>query len=87
MKTTAQKTFAASDAKNNFGKLIDAAQRRPITIEKHGRPVAYVISPEDMEALEDFFLGLKATEAMKHGKFLGPKKSKEFLDKIRNARD
>ena len=86
MKTTID-SFAASDAKNHFGKLIDAAQRRPVAIKSHGRLVAYVISPEDMEALEDFFLGLKANEAMRHGKFLGPKKSKEFLDKIRNARD
>lgn len=81
-------TFPASEAKNNFGKLIDAAQRRPVAIERHGRRVAFVISPHDMEAIEDFFLGLRAQEAMKHGSFLGPKKSQKFLDSIlKNARD
>jgi len=80
-------TFAASDAKNNFGKLIDAAQRGPVAIERHGRKVAFVISPEDMEAIEDFFLGLKATEAMKLGKSLGVKASEAFLNTIRHAKD
>ncbi len=74
--------FAASDAKNNFGKLLDAAQRRPVAIERHGRTVAFVISPEDMSAIEDHLLGVRATEIMKSGSFLGVKKSQEFLDGI-----
>jgi len=80
-------TFAASDAKNNFGKLIDAAQRRPVAIERRGRKVAFVISPEDMEAIEDFFLGLRAQEVMKHGKSLGVKASEAYLRKILHAKD
>lgn len=39
--------MAALDAKNRFGALLDAAQREPVTIEKHGRPVAVVLSIED----------------------------------------
>ena len=82
-------TFAASEAKNNFGKLIDAAQRKPIAIERRGRPVAYVISPADMEAMEDHYLGMRATEIMKAGKFLGVKKTREYFDSIlkKNARN
>ncbi len=79
--------FAASEAKNNFGKLIDAAQRRPVAIERHGRTVAFVISPEDMEALEDFFLGVQATEIMKQGSSLGIKASEAYLRKLRHAKD
>jgi prevent-host-death family protein len=35
---------AAREAKNEFGRLLDNAQREPITIEKKGRPVAVVLS-------------------------------------------
>jgi prevent-host-death family protein len=44
--------MAALEAKNRFGELLDAAQREPVTIEKHGRPVAVVVSAEDYAALE-----------------------------------
>lgn len=79
--------FAASDAKNNFGKLIDAAQRRPVAIERRGRTVAFVLAPEDMEAMEDFLLGLRAQEVMKHGKSLGVKVSEAYIKKILHAKD
>ena len=37
-------TFAAREAKNAFGRLLDTAQREPVTIEKKGRPVVVVLS-------------------------------------------
>ena len=80
-------TFAASDAKNNFGKLIDAAQRSPVSIKRRGRPVAFVISPADMEAFEDAQLGARAMEIMRTGKSLGVKASEAYLRKILNAKD
>ena len=43
---------AALEAKNRFGELLDAAQREPVTIEKHGRAVAVVVSAEDYKELE-----------------------------------
>lgn len=43
------KTVAAKEAKNRFGKLIDDAQRGPVTIEKNGRPFAVVQSYADFE--------------------------------------
>lgn len=36
--------MTAKDAKNRFGELMDTVQREPVTIEKHGRPVAVVLS-------------------------------------------
>lgn len=83
METT---TFNASDAKNSFGKLIDAAQRRPIAINRRGRRVAFVISPADMEAIEDFYLGLRAMEAMK-SKSLGVKASEKYLRSALHAKN
>lgn len=79
--------YTASDAKNNFGELIDAAQRSPVSIERRGRPVAFVVSPADMEAFEDALLGARAMEIMRNGKSLGVKRSEAFLRKLLHAKD
>jgi antitoxin Phd len=41
------------EAQNRFGQLIDMAQRETITVTRHGRPVAFIVSPHDMEELLD----------------------------------
>jgi prevent-host-death family protein len=46
------KTMASTDAKTNFGALLDAAQREPVTIEKKGRAVAVMLSKEQYDALK-----------------------------------
>jgi prevent-host-death family protein len=46
------KVMAAGKAKNAFGFLIDMARSEPVTIEKHGRPVAVVLSVEEFERLK-----------------------------------
>jgi prevent-host-death family protein len=43
--------ISANDAKARFGELLDTARREAVTIEKHGRPVAVVLSIEDYEEL------------------------------------
>ena len=45
------KVIAAGKAKNGFGLLIDTARAEPVTIQKHGRPVAVVLSVEEYERL------------------------------------
>ncbi|WP_058185461.1 type II toxin-antitoxin system Phd/YefM family antitoxin [Terracidiphilus gabretensis] len=45
-------TLTSAEAQNNFGKLLDTAQREPVAITRHGRPAAYVVSPEDMKILD-----------------------------------
>ena len=45
------KTMAAKEAKNEFGRLIDTARAEHVTIEKHGRPVAVVLSVEEFVRL------------------------------------
>jgi len=45
-------TMSANDAKARFGELLDKARREAVTIEKHGRPVAVMLSIEDYEELE-----------------------------------
>ncbi len=44
--------MSANDAKARFGQLLDTARREPVTIEKHGRPVAVVISKEEYDEIE-----------------------------------
>jgi len=83
------KVLAAAEAKNNFGKMIDAAQREPITIAKKGRAIAVVLSMEEyakLEALENEFWVNKAKLAVKEG-FIGAKESFNLLQGILNAKD
>ena len=46
-------TFSSSDARQALPEVIELAQREAVTIEKHGRPVAVVISPARHEELLD----------------------------------
>jgi antitoxin Phd len=41
------------EAQNRFGQLIDMAQRETITVTRHGRAAAFIVSPHDMEELLD----------------------------------
>lgn len=47
------KTLTSMEAQNRFGALLDAAQREPVTVTRRGRPVAFVVSPEDMREVLD----------------------------------
>lgn len=59
------RTMAALEAKNRFGELLDAAQREPVTIEKHGRAVAVMVSAEDYKELEALKLASLRAEIRK----------------------
>lgn len=48
--------MSANSAKARFGELLDIARREPVIIEKHGRPVAVVLSTEDYNELENLKL-------------------------------
>jgi len=41
------------EAQNRFGQLLDTVQREPVTITRHGRTAAFIISPRDMQDLQD----------------------------------
>lgn len=45
------RTMSSVEAQNNFGTLIDTAQREPVTITRRGRPVAFLLSPQEYDAL------------------------------------
>jgi prevent-host-death family protein len=47
------KTMTSVEAQNGFGKLLDTVQREAVAITRHGRPTAFVVSPQEMEELLD----------------------------------
>jgi prevent-host-death family protein len=49
----AMKSMSAKEAKNAFGLLLDTARAEPVTIVKHGRRVAVLVSVEEYDRLVD----------------------------------
>lgn len=43
--------ISATDAKQRFAEVIDAAQREPVTIRRQKRDVAVVLSPQEYDRL------------------------------------
>lgn len=77
----------ATDAKNQFGYLLDTAQREAVLIEKNGRSVAVVLSDEEYKRLlqaEDNLWALKAQLA-KTKEFYSETESEGILDDFLNA--
>ena len=84
------KTFAATEAKNEFDRPLVTAQREPVTIEKKGRPVAVVVPIEKyqrLEALDDAWWAARADAAEKEGDWLGPEEGEKYLREILSAED
>lgn len=51
------KTLTVTDAKNRFGELIDMARAEPVRVQRHGRDVAVVLSPEEFRRLSEAAVG------------------------------
>ena len=76
----------AAEAKQKFGQVMDNAQRGPVQITKHGRPLAVVISAHEYEqdqAQKRDYLERRlalSEQDIKDGNFVdGP----EFLNNLR----
>jgi prevent-host-death family protein len=41
--------ISATDAKNRFGELLEMARKEPVQVQKNGRTVGVMISPEQYE--------------------------------------
>jgi antitoxin Phd len=84
------KTIAAKDAKNGFGRMLDTAQREPVTIKKHGRAVAVLLSLDEyqrLEALDDAWWAARAQEVVDQGEWLGPEESERLTRQLLDAKD
>lgn len=77
----------ATDAKNQFGYMLDTAQREAVSIEKNGRSVAVVLSDQEYNRLlqlEDALWALKAQLSKKKG-LHSEDESASILDDLLNA--
>ena len=45
--------ITSMEAQNRFGQLLDTVQREPVTITRHGRVAAFMVSPQDMDDLNN----------------------------------
>jgi prevent-host-death family protein len=45
-------TMSATEAKNKFGQLLEMAQAEPVRIQKNGRDVGILLSPEQFAAMQ-----------------------------------
>ncbi|PID44248.1 MAG: prevent-host-death protein [Proteobacteria bacterium] len=50
------KTMTAVEAKNSFGRFLEAAHREPVAVTKNNREIAAMFSMEDIQALADVML-------------------------------
>jgi antitoxin Phd len=82
-------TLGAREAKNEFGRLLDAAQSEKVLIEKKGRPVAVVLSIKEYQLLEeaqDKLWEMLAKTSEIEG-LVSEKESEDFLKSLRNAKN
>ena len=45
--------MTATDAKNRFGQVLEMAQAEPVRIQKHGRDVGIMVSPEYFNQMQE----------------------------------
>jgi antitoxin Phd len=82
-------TLGAREAKNEFGRMLDAAQSESVLIEKKGRPVAVVLSIKEYQLLEDaqdklWEILAKSSEI---DGLISAEESEDFLKSLRNAKN
>lgn len=80
--------MTANEAKTQFGDALLKAQRAPVQINKHGKPVAVMLSIEDYENLEALklkwlqFRAMNAEEQIKNGQLIS---GENFISKLLEA--
>ncbi len=72
-------SITATELNKNPGKIIDAARREPVIIEKMGRPSVVMLSYERFRELEDAYWGNAAEEAAQDPQWLSSKETEAFL--------
>jgi prevent-host-death family protein len=80
---------SASDAKQKFGQIIDAARIAPVVINKSGKPSVVLISFErfeQLQAMEDAYWIAQAEAGIASG-FLGPEKTANVLKEKLDAKE
>lgn len=78
-------TVKSKDAQNRFGSMLDAAQKEPVTITRHDRPVAVMSAEQyaELEALEDSVWAVRARMVSEKG-LIGEEETREFIERMLN---
>lgn len=58
-------SITATDAKQSFGRLLDLTRSGPVAVERHGRRVAVVLSPEEFDRLRRLAVGTKGQRSLR----------------------
>ena len=56
-------TVTSMEAQNRLGQLLDTVQREPVTITRHGRTAAFMLSAQDMQDLQQAQISKRQTAA------------------------
>lgn len=78
----------SSDAKRNFGRILETSLRGPVEITKSGRRVAVILSAEEydnLSLLEDAYWGERALAAEKGG-FIGREEAMRALTRMEHEK-
>ena len=84
---SAELAFAATEAKQKLGEIMDAAQKGPVVINKSGRPHVVMVSVETFNKLqeyEDRYWAAKAEAGVRSG-FMGPDATMKYLQEKLNG--
>ena len=83
------KLYKSTEAKDNFGELLDNSRKEPVKITRNNKEIAVVVSIEEYNRLidlENSWFASKAKEASKQG-YIGKAKSEALIKKLLNAKD
>ena len=84
---SAELAFAATEAKQKLGEIMDAAQKGPVIINKSGRPHVVMVSVDTFNKLqeyEDRYWAAKAEAGVRSG-FMGPEATMKYLQEKLNG--
>jgi antitoxin Phd len=74
------RTFSATEAKQRFAAILDAAQREPVRVQRHERDIAVVLSAEDYEHMRSN--QMKAAPALQERPRVTSREFRAFLDEL-----
>ena len=83
-------TMTATEAKQNFGKLLDMSIRGPVEISRNDRPLAVLIGLEDLkilvEEIENQILIEETEEILATDEWIGVEESERYMQEVLSAR-
>lgn len=83
------KLYKSTEAKDNFGELLDSSRKEPVKITRNNKEIAVVVSIEEYNRLidlENSWFVSKAKEASKQG-YIGKTRSEALIKKMLNVKD